>query len=79
MSKVYDEIVIFEGIAERTGNTTERRPGPGRTFCSSMSQLASISRRRGDGLYYLEAGIWPDETSSADLNDPWVTLSASNR
>lgn len=76
MSRSYEEIRIFEGIAERTGNFVERAAARGHaTLCSSMNQLGAVSRRLGDGLYYLAPSAWPDDdTETVDLNRSWTTL-----
>ncbi len=75
MGRSYEEIRIYDGIAERTGNRVDRpAAGPRATLCSSINQLGASSRRLGDGLYYLAESEWPEETESVDLNRSWTPL-----
>ena len=74
----FDEIVIFEGIAERTGTRLARAEVRGRRVtCRSFSDLAAKSRRLGDGYYYLAADAWPDGETSIDVRRRWEPLQSA--
>jgi len=76
LSHSFDEIQVFDSIAERTGNRVERAGIRGRAgVCRSLSELASKSRRLGDGFYYLAAAAWPADTTSLKLSREWETMS----
>ena len=63
-----DEIHVFEGMAERTGNRVDRAGVRGRRgFCRSIRDLGAKSRRFGDGYYYLTSAAWPDGTTAVNL------------
>ena len=75
MDKFFDEIQVFNGVAERTGLTFDRAGVRGRRgICRSVTELTAKSRRLGDGYYYLASKAWPAETKSVDLTRPWVTI-----
>lgn len=72
--ELFDQIQVFEGIAERTGTTVDRatvRRSP--AFCRSVSELTRKARRMGDGYFYLSCLLWPEDTRQLDLTQPWVT------
>jgi hypothetical protein len=72
----YDEIQVFDGIAERTGNHVDRSGVRGRRgVCGSVTELSAKSRRLGDGFYYLASSAWPKDETSVDLNRPWSPMS----
>jgi hypothetical protein len=71
----YDEIQVFGGIAERTGNQFTRAGVRGRRgVCRSVAALGATSRRLGDGYYYLSSSAWPADQTTVDLNRNWSTL-----
>ena len=73
--KLFDEIQVFDGVAERTGVSVDRAGLRGRRgICRSFTELAAKSRRLGDGYYYLASAAWPAETKSVDLVRAWTTL-----
>jgi hypothetical protein len=76
LSKSFDEIQVYENIAERTGVSIDRAGvrGNGRV-CRSFTELSAKTRRLGDGYYYLVAAAWPAETKTVDLSRPWATMS----
>ena len=68
MSQSYEEVAVFEGVAERTGNRVDRAAVRGRRgVCRSMTALGASARRLGDGYYYLVAAAWPAESEKVDL------------
>ena len=74
----FDEIRVYEGIAERTGTGLDRsvvRRSAG--FCRSLTELVRKVRAAGDGVFYLPLNLWPPDTERVDLRKPWVVLSAS--
>lgn len=74
----FDEVRVFEGIAERTGMRLDRAEAHGRRVtCRSFSDLAAKSRRLGDGYYYLAANAWPEGEVSIDVRRPWQPLGAA--
>ena len=65
MSRSFDEIQVFDNVAERTGNRVERAGIRGRAgVCRSITELAAKCRRLGDGYYYLASTAWPDDTTA---------------
>ena len=76
----FDEIRVYEGVAERTGvqfeRSTVRRSV---AYCRSMSELARKVRRSGDGCFYLPLESWPAESERVDLQKQWVVLSSLPR
>lgn len=76
MSPSFDEIHVYDSVAERTGNQVGRAGLRGRAgVCRSLSELASKSRRLGDGYYYLAASAWPSDKTSVNLGIEWQTMS----
>jgi hypothetical protein len=74
-ASAFDEIRVYDGIAERTGTQLGRAGVRGRpTLCRSITDLASKCRRLGDGYYYLAAKAWPEGEVSVTLNRPWESL-----
>ena len=68
VSQSYEEVVVFEGVAERTGNRLDRAAVRGRrAVCRSLTALGAIARRLGDGYYYLADAAWPAEIEKVDL------------
>jgi hypothetical protein len=75
LSQFYEEICIFNGVAERTGNTVDRAAVRGlRSVCRSVTELGTKLRRMGDGYYYVASAAWPDGVDSLDLNRPWASI-----
>lgn len=76
-NRSFDEIRVFEGVAERTGTDHERsavRRSPG--CCKTFTELIRKARTTGDGLFYLPLNAWPADTERIDLRRPWVVLSS---
>lgn len=72
----FDEIRVYEGIAERTGvhyELSEVRRSAG--YCRSLTELARKARTAGDGCFYLPLEVWPGDTVSVDLQKRWIVLS----
>ena len=75
-NQIFDEIRVFEGVAERTGVQFERasvRRSAG--CCRSMSELARKARSSGDGCFYLPLDLWPADQERVDLRKVWVVQS----
>ena len=71
----YDEIQVFDSVAERTGNRLERASIRGRAgVCRSLNELGLKCRRLGDGFYYLASAAWPADTSTVNLKREWQTI-----
>lgn len=71
----FDEIQVFEGVAERTGTTVDRsavRRSAG--LCRSLSELTRKSRRMGDGFFYLAPSLWPENTTKLVLRETWTIM-----
>lgn len=76
MKRSFDEIHVFESVAERTGEKVERAGIRGRSgVCRSLTELALKCRRLGDGYYYIASNAWPENTTTVDLNRAWEPLS----
>ena len=72
----FDEVRVYEGVAERTGNTVKRDSvRRSKSVCQSMTELARKVRREGDGVFYLAAGAWPENTENVDLITKWTPMS----
>lgn len=71
MGQSYEEVVVFEGVGERTGARLDRAAVRGRRgVCRSITALVAIARRLGDGYYYLVTTAWPAEMEKLDLKRP---------
>ena len=76
MHQTFDEIRVYEGIAERTGNTVGRDSlRRSKSLCQSMSELTRKVRREGDGVFYLASDAWPADTESVNLLTKWTPMS----
>lgn len=76
MTASFDEIHVFDGIAERTGTRLERAGVRGRNgVCRSLRDLGAKSRRLGDGYYYLASSAWPDDAKTVSLTSTWTPMS----
>ena len=70
------EIRVYEGVAERTGNTVDRSAVRGsKAACQSVSELTRKVRREGDGVYYLATDAWPENTERISLTAKWTPMS----
>ena len=75
MEKVFDEIQVFDGVAERTGVSIDCAAVRGhRGMCRSVTELTAKSRRLGDGFYYLASSAWPADAKTVSLTRAWVSL-----
>jgi hypothetical protein len=71
----FDEVRVFEGIGERTGNTCDRstvRRSKG--VCKTVSELSRKVRNQGDGTFYLAVAAWPENTVRLVLTMKWITM-----
>lgn len=76
MTHVFEEIQVFDGVAERTGTQLDRAGVRGRRgVCRSVTELSAKCRRLGDGFYYLSSAAWPPDAQTVDLNRAWTTMS----
>ncbi|HVR43243.1 MAG TPA: hypothetical protein VMS56_07315 [Thermoanaerobaculia bacterium] len=74
--QTFDEIRVYEGIAERTGATVDRETvRRSQTFCRSVSDLTRKARRMGDGTFYLASSLWPENTTEIVLHQTWIPIS----
>jgi hypothetical protein len=72
----FDEIRVYEGVAERTGMTVDRKSVRGRpSVCRSLTDLTRLVRRLGDGYYYLPSLMWPEGQTKLMLAATWTTMS----
>ena len=72
----FDEVRVYEGIAERTGTTVDRqniRRSP--AACRSVSELSHRVRRDGDGVFYLPVSMWPEGVEELSLLKTWTPMS----
>jgi hypothetical protein len=75
LNRIFDEIQVFDGIAERTGQSMDRASVRGHSgVCRSLSELYAKSRRLGDGFYYLAASEWPAEMQTVKLTREWAAM-----
>ena len=71
----FDEVRVFEGIAERTGNIVDRNTVRGsKAVCHSVGELTRKARNRGDGYFYLAADAWPENAERIDLTAKWTPM-----
>jgi len=74
-NQLFDEIRVFEGVAERTGTTVNRQTIRGReAVCRTVRDLARKSRRLGDGYFYLPVMEWPEGATRVELSTTWVPI-----
>jgi hypothetical protein len=71
----FDEIRVFEGVAERTGTVVDRQTirGSG-AVCGSVRELARKFRSAGDGTFYLPVLAWPEGVTRLELSSAWVPI-----
>ena len=75
MNRSFDEIQVFDGVAERTGVILDRAGVRGhRGVCRSLTELTAKSRRLGDGFYYLASSAWPPNVQSVSLVREWEAI-----
>ena len=75
MQRSFDEVHVYDGVAERTGVSVDRAGVRGHAgVCRSITELATKSRRLGDGYYYVAASAWPDGSTSLTLVQAWVSM-----
>jgi hypothetical protein len=75
LNLAFEEVQVFSGVAERTGNRVARADIRAATgVCRSLAELGKKFRRLGDGIYYLDSGAWPADSSTVDLSRVWKTL-----
>ncbi|HVR39555.1 MAG TPA: hypothetical protein VMU84_10710 [Thermoanaerobaculia bacterium] len=73
----FDEIRVYEGVAERTGVLFHRNAvRRSRACCTSLTELGRKVRSSGDGDFYLPLGLWPADTERVDLQRRWIVLSS---
>lgn len=73
----FEEIRVFEGVAERTGVLLERSMvRRSNTCCNSLTELTRKARSIGDGIFYLPVHIWPADTQQVELRKQWVAMSS---
>ena len=71
----FDEVQVYEGVAERTGKTVDRNAVRGsKTVCKSLPELGRKARRMGDGHFYLAGLVWPDNEEKIDLTMTWTVI-----
>lgn len=72
----FDEIRVYDGIAERTGVQFERSDvRHSGTCCSSWTQLVRKAGAFGDGTFYLPLKEWRGDQERVDLRKPWTVMS----
>lgn len=76
--RLFDEIRVYAGFAERTGvqfeRDTVRRSGG---CCRSLTELIRKARDAGDGYFYLPLSLWPANTERVALQKKWVVAASS--
>ena len=76
MKTIFDEIRVFDGVAERTGLQFERAALRSRSgCCRSVTELIRKARHSGDGYFYLPLPLWPPDTEHLHLHRAWVVVS----
>ena len=74
--QTFDEIRVYEGIAERTGVQFERnevRHSDG--LCRSLTEFTRKARNSGDGYFFIPAKLWPAGTERFEVLRKWVGFS----
>ncbi|HEX9460208.1 MAG TPA: hypothetical protein VGA84_13735 [Thermoanaerobaculia bacterium] len=76
MKQICEEIRVYEGIAERTGELLELSGLKAHTNgCTSMRDLVRKYRIFGDGHFYIPRGNWPSGERTVSLdNVKWIGL-----
>lgn len=74
--RLFEEVRVYDGVAERTGvqfaRDAVRRSS---ACCRSLTELIRRAREAGDGYFYLPAGVWPADRDRIELQKPWVVVS----
>ena len=73
--RLFDEIRVYDGVAERTGVQFERdavRRSSG--CCKSLTELIRKARDAGDGCFYLPLDVWPANTERVPLQRSWIVV-----
>jgi hypothetical protein len=76
VTQSFDEIRVYEGVAERTGVHFERkevRRNGG--CCGSLTELLRKARDAGEGTFYMPVNMWPADTERLELRKPWIVMS----
>ena len=73
----FEEIHVYDGVAERTGvrfkrNDVRRSDG----CCRSLTELLRKARASGEGYFYLPVNAWPEETEKIELQKKWIVISS---
>lgn len=75
-AKQFLEIRVYDAIAECTGTVVDRETIRGSAMmCRSMMELTRLSRRLGDGTFYLPVALWPAGKKQIPLAETWTTMS----
>ena len=75
-TQLFDEIRVYDGVAERTGVHFERKDlRHSSSRCASVTEFMRKLRAQGDGIFYMPLEVWPADTESLDLKKPWVVMS----
>ena len=73
----FEEIRVYDGVAERTGVLVERSMvRRSNTCCNSLTELTRKTRSIGDGIFYLPVNIWPEGAERLQLQKEWVVFSS---
>lgn len=76
VSQIFDEVLVYDGVAERTGAHFDRAAVRRSTgLCRSLGELVRKARASGNGTFYLPLKLWPPETDRVELTRPWVVMS----
>ena len=74
-SQQYDEVRVYGGVAERTGNRVDRSTVRGsKSVCRTISELTRKVRREGDGTFYVATNAWPENTTKIELLATWTPM-----
>lgn len=74
----FDEVRVYDGVAERTGVQFEREAVRGSSGqCKCLTELIRRGREVGDGYLYLPIGVWPAGTDRVELQKQWTVISTS--
>jgi hypothetical protein len=75
VNRSFDEIRVYDGMAERTGvqfDWADVRRSAG--YCSSLTELHRKVRSAGDGCFYLPLNSWPVDVSQLNVQKRWVVM-----
>ncbi|HEX9163139.1 MAG TPA: hypothetical protein VF980_15650 [Thermoanaerobaculia bacterium] len=75
IKRLFAEVRVYEGVAERTGVQFERdvvrRSG---SCCRSVTELIRKAREAGDGYFYLPNDVWPADRERVEMQKRWVVI-----